>query len=159
MKRVVFMVNQAVSRPHHLSLEEYGALIRLVMFASQRGFVLDDDNHRLARIVGVDVRVWKRIRKSIHTFWIERNGKLMAIGSEIVEGKRRPIPASTRALVLRRDGKRCRYCSTTSGPFELDHILPRSRGGSDKAENLVVACHNCNAAKSDRTPEEMGWSQ
>lgn len=157
MRRIVFTVNQAVVLPRHLTLEEFGALMRLVIFSSQRGFEIEDDEHRLAKIVGVDVRVWKRIRKSICHFWVERDGRLIAIGSEFVEDQRRPIPSHVRTAVFKRDGKCCRYCKNVTGPFEIDHIFPRSRGGSDKAANLVVSCRSCNASKADRTPEEMGW--
>jgi len=48
----------------------------------------------------------------------------------------------------------CGYCGTTKGPIVLDHILPRSRGGTDALHNLALACVNCNERKGDRTPEE-----
>lgn len=52
-----------------------------------------------------------------------------------------------------RDGERCVYCSRTkeeSGTYlQLDHLLPRSAGGQDTAENLVVACRRCNSARQD----------
>ena len=41
-------------------------------------------------------------------------------------------------------------------PFELDHIRPRSRGGSDRVSNLCLACRDCNAAKGNRTAGEFG---
>lgn len=71
---------------------------------------------------------------------------------------REPIPAAISRAVRERDGDRCRYCGDTEGPFELDHVLPHSRGGPDTVGNLVVACRSCNLAKRDRTPEEMGWT-
>lgn len=70
---------------------------------------------------------------------------------------REAIPPAVQRAVRERDGQRCRYCASTEGPFELDHIVPHSRGGADTVSNLVVACRVCNARKSDRTPEEMGW--
>jgi hypothetical protein len=58
--------------------------------------------------------------------------------------------------VLERDGARCRYCALRLEENEVtfDHVFPRSRGGSDKPDNLVVACMPCNLKKSDRTPAE-----
>jgi hypothetical protein len=41
-------------------------------------------------------------------------------------------------------------------PLELDHIVPRSRGGSDRVSNLAPACRPCNQTKNDRTAEEFG---
>jgi 5-methylcytosine-specific restriction endonuclease McrA len=52
------------------------------------------------------------------------------------------------AAVLRRDGHRCRYCgghATTA-----DHVVPRSKGGTDSMHNLVAACRSCNGSKGDR---------
>jgi 5-methylcytosine-specific restriction endonuclease McrA len=68
-------------------------------------------------------------------------------------GRRVPV---TRRGVLRRDGHRCAYCA--KGATTIDHVLPRSRGGADSWENLVACCLRCNNLKSDRTPQEMGWT-
>lgn len=46
----------------------------------------------------------------------------------------------------------CHYCGFVAS--EVDHVIPRSRGGSDTPENLVAACRECNAEKSDLTPDE-----
>lgn len=64
------------------------------------------------------------------------------------------IPANVRREVFSRDGSSCAYCETKSGPFDIDHVLPWSRGGTNDLLNLVVACASCNRSKSDRTPEE-----
>jgi 5-methylcytosine-specific restriction endonuclease McrA len=69
---------------------------------------------------------------------------------------KKPIPKRVRAAVFRRDGAQCVYCSDTTGPFHLDHIMPQSRGGTDVASNLAVACATCNISKRDKTPEEWG---
>jgi len=44
-------------------------------------------------------------------------------------------------------------------PFEVDHILPRSRGGSNRISNLCLACHACNQQKGDQTAAEFGHPQ
>ncbi len=62
----------------------------------------------------------------------------------------------TRRNLLRRDGMRCQYCGKSNVQLTLDHILPRSRGGKEEWENLVVACITCNNKKGNRTPEEAG---
>lgn len=67
----------------------------------------------------------------------------------------RSVPVSRRG-VLRRDGHRCAYCERTAGT--VDHVLPRSRGGTDSWENLVACCVRCNNVKGNRTPDEMGWT-
>jgi 5-methylcytosine-specific restriction endonuclease McrA len=61
-----------------------------------------------------------------------------------------------RAYLLEKFGRRCVYCGRTDTPFELDHIQPRSRGGSDRVSNLALSCHACNAAKGEQTAAEFG---
>lgn len=58
-----------------------------------------------------------------------------------------PLPAATRAAVLERDEATCRYCGSTAGPFDIDHIRPVALGGTDALENLTVACVACNRSK------------
>jgi 5-methylcytosine-specific restriction endonuclease McrA len=62
----------------------------------------------------------------------------------------------TRAYLLFKYEYRCAYCRKTNVPFEVEHILPRSRGGSNRISNLCLACHVCNRAKGDRTATEFG---
>ncbi len=58
-------------------------------------------------------------------------------------------------LVETRAKQRCEYCrmhqSLQGATFHIEHILPRSRGGSDDPDNLALACPRCNLQKSDRT--------
>ena len=59
-----------------------------------------------------------------------------------------------RSYVFHRDGRRCAYCGTTKAErYELDHIAPKSSGGSNRPSNLVVSCQSCNLAKAN-TPVE-----
>ena len=60
------------------------------------------------------------------------------------------------SYVFHRDGRKCRYCgSTWAERFELDHIVPKSLGGTDRASNLVVCCRECNATKGNRLVSEF----
>lgn len=61
----------------------------------------------------------------------------------------------SRHNVMRRDNYSCQYCGAVRN-LTLDHLLPRSRGGETKWQNLVTACSRCNSRKGDRTPEEAG---
>lgn len=62
----------------------------------------------------------------------------------------------SRRVLFARDGWRCVYCGNSSGRLTLDHVVPRSRGGSSTWENVVTACAPCNLDKGDRTLEEAG---
>ncbi len=56
-----------------------------------------------------------------------------------------------RYLVLRRDGSTCYMCKTggdKDNPLQVDHIVPRSAGGSNDLSNLATCCRDCNAGKS-----------
>ena len=75
-------------------------------------------------------------------------------GIEYQQGER--AGWETRAYLLEKFGHRCAYCGKGEVPFELDHQLPRSRGGSNRVSNLVLACHDCNSAKGNRTAAEFG---
>jgi 5-methylcytosine-specific restriction endonuclease McrA len=52
---------------------------------------------------------------------------------------------------------RCAYCGRTGLPLEVEHIVPRSRHGSNRVSNLTIACHDCNQAKGKRTAAEWGY--
>ena len=58
------------------------------------------------------------------------------------------VNRATRNLVRSRANFLCEYChsaeESSSTLFTIDHILPRSIGGSDELENLALACHRCN---------------
>ena len=68
---------------------------------------------------------------------------------------RATAPLSRRA-VFARDAHRCQYCG--SGAENLDHVIPRSRGGPHTWENVVASCRSCNARKEDRLPAECGMA-
>lgn len=47
-----------------------------------------------------------------------------------------------REYLLEKWGRKCAYCGTQQAPLEIDHIHPRSKGGSDRVSNLTMACLN-----------------
>lgn len=66
------------------------------------------------------------------------------------------ISKRLRYEILRRDNHTCRYCGSSSPQVKLtvDHVLPSALGGSDKPENLVAACSDCNAGKAASNPDQ-----
>jgi 5-methylcytosine-specific restriction endonuclease McrA len=60
-----------------------------------------------------------------------------------------------REYLLEKWGRQCAYCDAQNVPLEIDHVQPRSRGGTDKASNLVLACHGCNQAKGNQPIESF----
>jgi hypothetical protein len=77
------------------------------------------------------------------------------VQGRVVEGYSLPLCNKT---LFRRDDHRCLYCGEQFSRSGLtrDHVLPTSRGGDNRWENLVAACHRCNWKKDNRTPEEAG---
>ena len=60
----------------------------------------------------------------------------------------------TRRAVLARDAYTCQYCGRESAGLTVDHVIPRSRGGSSHWDNIVAACAPCNRKKGNRLPTE-----
>jgi len=143
----------------HLTTEEQGAYLLLLLVMWHSGGSLTNNPRRLARIAGVSPQKWKRIAPAVMAFFVEQDG---VIASPALErwrlwSGRRPLAPSLRQEVFERDGFVCAYCGSQEGPFEVDHVHPWSRGGRDDLENLTVACRPCNQSKRDRTVEE--WRQ
>ncbi len=62
-----------------------------------------------------------------------------------------------REYLLDKWGRKCAYCGEKNVPLEVEHIIPRSRGGTDRVSNLTIACRKCNLKKGDKTAEEFGY--
>jgi len=60
----------------------------------------------------------------------------------------------TRRAVFARDGWTCQYCGAAAE--NLDHVIPRSRGGTHSWDNVVAACRRCNSRKENRLIEDAG---
>src|SRR3569833_1790044 len=94
-----------------------------------------------------------------HTFHSTRSALRVPSVIRLLEYRR--IPHQTRALsrknILLRDRNTCQYCGVVlpSSELTLDHVVPRSRGGSSTWENLVACCHACNRRKGNRMLHEI----
>lgn len=65
------------------------------------------------------------------------------------------ISAENRRITIARAEGRCEYCQSwvayATQSFDVDHILPVSRGGQSTLDNLAYACSGCNQHKSNHT--------
>jgi len=67
---------------------------------------------------------------------------------------------NVKMYVRARDKYTCQYCGVVMPPdLEVDHVVPRSRGGTNRPHNLVAACHECNRRKGNQTATEFGYPQ
>ncbi|GAC1408359.1 MAG: hypothetical protein NVSMB49_28530 [Ktedonobacteraceae bacterium] len=62
-----------------------------------------------------------------------------------------------RAYLLEKWQRTCAYCHAREVPLEIEHLVPTSRGGSNRASNLTLACHACNERKGTQTAAEFGF--
>lgn len=64
----------------------------------------------------------------------------------------------TRHNIFERDNNTCQYCAQKFDrkDLNLDHVIPRDRGGETSWENIVCSCIRCNSSKGNRTPAEAG---
>lgn len=64
-----------------------------------------------------------------------------------------------REYLLEKFDRKCCYCGKTDIPLEIEHITPKSRGGSNRVSNLCLACRSCNQRKGNQTAAEFGHPQ
>lgn len=63
----------------------------------------------------------------------------------------------SRRNVFLRDHFTCQYCSKTlpESQLNLDHVLPRDKGGVTSWDNIVTSCFRCNTRKGNKLPDEV----
>jgi 5-methylcytosine-specific restriction endonuclease McrA len=60
----------------------------------------------------------------------------------------------TRRAIFARDRWTCQYCGTGHVSLTVDHVIPRSKGGTSSWDNIVTCCAPCNRRKGDRLPKQ-----
>ncbi|MBR8841141.1 MAG: RRXRR domain-containing protein [Stigonema ocellatum SAG 48.90 = DSM 106950] len=61
----------------------------------------------------------------------------------------------TREYLLEKWGRKCAYCDLENVPFQVEHIHPRAKGGSNRISNLTLSCEKCNIKKGTRDIQEF----
>jgi hypothetical protein len=143
-----------------LSLEERGAYQTLLDMIYDRGGPVLDNERLLAGYMQCSIRKWRVLRRAL----LDKGKISPAVGGcldaedfdpdALASESRAPMLRSLRQFVIDRDGRQCSYCRSGDGPFEIDHVVPVARGGSDNPVNLVVACRSCNRSKGALLVEE-----
>ncbi|MBC8235258.1 HNH endonuclease [bacterium] len=62
-----------------------------------------------------------------------------------------------REYLLEKFGRKCVYCGAEKVQFQVEHIIPPKRGGSNCVSNLTIACEPCNKRKGNQTAKEFGY--
>ena len=66
---------------------------------------------------------------------------------------------NVREYLLEKWQRKCAYCGKKEIPLEIEHIVPKSRGGSNRIDNLCISCHECNQKKGNQTAAEFGYTK
>ena len=64
---------------------------------------------------------------------------------------------NVREYLLEKYDRTCIYCGANNVRLEVEHLIPKSRGGSNRVNNLGIACVPCNKSKDNQTPAEFGY--
>ncbi|MBK7993870.1 MAG: HNH endonuclease [Blastocatellia bacterium] len=64
-----------------------------------------------------------------------------------------------REYLLEKYKRKCAYCGKENTALQIEHIVPKSRGGSNRVTNLTIACEKCNIKKGNKTATEFGYPQ
>lgn len=116
----------------------------LCVVASRRALVLVlDDKAELLSGTG-------RLYRSARAAYAEPS--VVRLVSYVKVPYRTRVALNRRAIFLR-DAHQCQYCGSTAE--NIDHVVPRSRGGEHAWDNVVAACRPCNARKEDRLLSEV----
>lgn len=60
-----------------------------------------------------------------------------------------------REYLLEKFGHQCTYCNAKNVPLEIEHIIPRAKGGSNRISNLTIACQECNQKKGTQSIQDF----
>ncbi len=109
-----------------------------------------------------DFKSWSELSVSVHDETIRTVDKVIKIPRVILLVTYDRLPKRhvrfSRLNVFARDNNTCQYCGKTFPRSELniDHVIPRSRGGLTTWENVVCCCISCNRQKGGRLLHEAG---
>lgn len=107
-----------------------------------------------------DFESWAEMSAALHEECIGTPRKRLRVPRVILLQAYDHLPRArvrfSRLNIYARDHNTCQYCGRTPQRAELnlDHVIPRSRGGMTSWENVVCSCVRCNLKKGGRTPEE-----
>lgn len=129
----------------------------LVLVWNEAARVVDPDNFQLYTWAD-----WSRIAPREGDAFIQAVRRRLRVPEVIVLAEYDRLPSAavsfSRRNVFKRDHWTCQYCGMQPGGEELtiDHVVPRSQGGTSTWDNCVLSCIDCNHRKADRTPDQAG---
>jgi 5-methylcytosine-specific restriction endonuclease McrA len=107
-----------------------------------------------------DFESWSALSVAVHQEAVGTVGRRIRVPRVIVLMAYERMPKTrirfSRFNIYARDENTCQYCGVRlpRAELNLDHVVPRSRGGATSWDNVVCSCVPCNLRKGGRTPEE-----
>ena len=159
-------MNDILSRPIVLVLNRNWQAINVrtpqqafVQMATDCATALDIDGENMTPVRWAQ---WIKLPVRADDDFVRTPGGPVRIPHVIVLSKFAKVPKRRPKFSARgiwaRDGGRCQYTGKPlrAGEGNIDHVVPRSRGGKTSWENCVLASRDVNSRKADRLPEEIG---
>ncbi len=128
----------------------------------REGWLAPSIRHKLDSHISLIEKIKKilpitKVVVEVATFDTQKMQNPEISGIEYQQGELRGY--EIREYLLEKWGRKCAYCGKKNVPLEIEHIVPKSRGGSDRVSNLTIACRECNQAKGSQNAEEFGHPQ
>ena len=123
------------------------------------GWLTPSMNHKLQTHINLAEKIKKLLPVTRITIEVSSFDPLKMQNPEIsgVEYQQGELQGyEIREYLLEKYRRKCAYCGKTGVPLEVEHIVPRSRRGSNRVSNLAISCHKCNQKKGNKTAEEFG---
>ena len=124
----------------------------------QSGWVPPSLQHRVDNVVNFVKRIQRWVPLTALTCETVRFDMQKLVDPEIqgIEYQRETLfGCEIREYLLEKWGRKCAYCDAKNVPLQIDHIVPRSKGGSNRVSNLTLACESCNLKKGSLSLEEF----
>ena len=103
----------------------------------------------------------KRVNVAAEYEEVVRSEKLTLPLPSVIVLKNYVVPTKTvpftRATLFLRDEFTCQYCGCKEKDLTFDHVVPKSRGGKTRWDNVVAACQSCNLRKAAKTTSQAGF--
>lgn len=124
----------------------------------QLGWLAPSLEHRVATVETWVLRLIKFV--PVSEIWIEKvkfdSQKMQdpeISGTEYQQGTLQGY--EVREYLLHKWGRECAYCSKRNVPLQIEHIKPKSKGGSNRVSNMTLACEKCNQRKGSKSIEDF----
>lgn len=109
-----------------------------------------------------DFQSWAELSFAVHDETVGLVGRAVRVPRVVLLATYDRFPKRTvrlsRLNIMLRDLHTCQYCGKKMprSKLNIDHVVPRSRGGQTTWENVVASCHACNRRKGGQLPAEAG---